>query len=121
MVKAAQVASSQEFLELLEKSGLLTEQQLGEARSLAGQSGDAKAFARQLLSRSFVTKWQATQLLNGFGQFSVGKYRLLDQLGVGRLGICQAAPCRNAYVDTSTNRSRRYCTMSIRKGSGSTW
>jgi serine/threonine protein kinase len=86
MVKAAQVASSQEFLELLEKSGLLTEQQLGEARSLAGQSGDAKAFARQLLSRSFVTKWQATQLLNGFGQFSVGKYRLLDQLGVGRLG-----------------------------------
>jgi predicted RNA-binding Zn ribbon-like protein len=33
----------------------------------------------------------------------------LTTLGVGRLGICQAAPCRNAYVDTSTNRSRRYC------------
>lgn len=30
-------------------------------------------------------------------------------LGVDRLGICEAAPCRNAYVDTSTNRSRRYC------------
>lgn len=34
---------------------------------------------------------------------------LLTDLGVDRLGICQADPCRNAYLDTSTNRSRRYC------------
>ncbi|THA24564.1 zf-CGNR multi-domain protein [Streptomyces sp. RKND-216] len=33
----------------------------------------------------------------------------LTDLGVDRLGICQAGPCRNAYLDTSTNRSRRYC------------
>lgn len=33
----------------------------------------------------------------------------LTDLGVDRLGICQADPCRNAYLDTSTNRSRRYC------------
>ncbi|NGN67296.1 CGNR zinc finger domain-containing protein [Streptomyces sp. A7024] len=33
----------------------------------------------------------------------------LTDYGVDRLGICQAAPCRNAYIDTSTNRSRRYC------------
>ncbi|MEU5214515.1 CGNR zinc finger domain-containing protein [Streptomyces sp. NPDC020742] len=33
----------------------------------------------------------------------------LTELGVERLGICEAAPCRNAYLDTSTNRSRRYC------------
>lgn len=33
----------------------------------------------------------------------------LSTLGVDRLGICEAAPCRNAYIDTSTNRSRRYC------------
>lgn len=33
----------------------------------------------------------------------------LTGLGVDRLGICQASPCRNAYLDTSTNRSRRYC------------
>ena len=26
-----------------------------------------------------------------------------------RLGLCEAPPCRNAYLDTSTNRSRRYC------------
>lgn len=33
----------------------------------------------------------------------------LTSLGADRLGICEALPCRNAYVDTSTNRSRRYC------------
>lgn len=33
----------------------------------------------------------------------------VTDLGVDRLGLCRAAPCRNAYVDTSTNRSRRYC------------
>ncbi|MCP9957353.1 CGNR zinc finger domain-containing protein [Streptomyces sudanensis] len=33
----------------------------------------------------------------------------LTELGADRLGLCRAAPCRNAYLDTSTNRSRRYC------------
>ncbi|WP_431036711.1 CGNR zinc finger domain-containing protein [Streptomyces sp. P6-2-1] len=33
----------------------------------------------------------------------------LTEYGVDRLGICEAEPCRNAYLDTSTNRSRRYC------------
>lgn len=33
----------------------------------------------------------------------------LTDLGVERLGVCQANPCRRAYLDTSTNRSRRYC------------
>lgn len=33
----------------------------------------------------------------------------LTELGIDRLGICRAAPCRKVYVDTSTNRSRRYC------------
>ncbi|MFI1306622.1 CGNR zinc finger domain-containing protein [Streptomyces sioyaensis] len=33
----------------------------------------------------------------------------LTDLGVDRLGLCQARPCRNVYLDTSTNRSRRYC------------
>lgn len=33
----------------------------------------------------------------------------LTSYGADRLGLCQSAPCRNAYLDTSTNRSRRYC------------
>jgi predicted RNA-binding Zn ribbon-like protein len=31
------------------------------------------------------------------------------ELGIDRLGVCQAAPCRDVFIDTSTNRSRRYC------------
>ena len=33
----------------------------------------------------------------------------LTVYGVDRLGLCEAAPCRNAFLDTSTNHSRRYC------------
>jgi len=29
--------------------------------------------------------------------------------GLDRLGVCRAAPCRNVFVDTSANRSRRQC------------
>jgi predicted RNA-binding Zn ribbon-like protein len=34
---------------------------------------------------------------------------LVSQLGTGRLGRCSAPGCHDAYVDTSANRSRRYC------------
>jgi predicted RNA-binding Zn ribbon-like protein len=40
---------------------------------------------------------------------SMGLAFHLTELGADRLGICQAPPCRNVYLDTSTNRSRRYC------------
>ncbi|MGI5226225.1 CGNR zinc finger domain-containing protein [Actinoallomurus sp. CA-142502] len=29
--------------------------------------------------------------------------------GLDRLAICHAKPCRNVFIDTSSNRSRRYC------------
>ncbi len=34
---------------------------------------------------------------------------LLTGTGADRLGVCAAAPCRRIFLDTSTNRSRRYC------------
>ncbi|MFI5616328.1 CGNR zinc finger domain-containing protein [Streptomyces sp. NPDC051567] len=40
---------------------------------------------------------------------SMGLAFHLTEHGPDRLGLCRAAPCRNAYLDTSTNRSRRYC------------
>ncbi|MFJ3926873.1 CGNR zinc finger domain-containing protein [Streptomyces sp. NPDC090022] len=40
---------------------------------------------------------------------SMGLAFHLTELGADRLGLCQAPPCRNAFLDTSTNRSRRYC------------
>jgi predicted RNA-binding Zn ribbon-like protein len=33
----------------------------------------------------------------------------LTELGIDRFGVCQAAPCQGVFIDTSTNRSRRYC------------
>lgn len=33
----------------------------------------------------------------------------LAGLGIERFGVCQAAPCQGAFIDTSADRSRRYC------------
>ena len=33
----------------------------------------------------------------------------ITELGVERFGICQAAPCQGVFIDTSANRTRRYC------------
>ncbi|MEV5776820.1 CGNR zinc finger domain-containing protein [Streptomyces antimycoticus] len=43
------------------------------------------------------------------GYAAMGLAFYLTEYGVDRLGLCEATPCRNAYLDTSTNRSRRYC------------
>jgi len=34
--------------------------------------------------------------------------RLAD-LGLDRFGVCQAAPCQGVFIDTSPDRTRRYC------------
>lgn len=33
----------------------------------------------------------------------------LAELGLQRFGVCQATPCTGVFMDTSPNRSRRYC------------
>ena len=39
----------------------------------------------------------------------LGLATLICDLGADRLGVCAAAPCTQVFVDTSPNRSRRYC------------
>ena len=39
----------------------------------------------------------------------MGLSTLVCDLGATRLGVCEASPCTNVFVDTSPNRSRRYC------------
>lgn len=34
---------------------------------------------------------------------------LATEFGIDRLGLCQASSCNAVFLDTSTNRSRRYC------------
>ena len=43
------------------------------------------------------------------GESLLGLATLVCDLGPTRLGVCSASPCTNVYVDTSPNRSRRYC------------
>ena len=43
------------------------------------------------------------------GESLLGLANLVCDLGPTRLGVCAAAPCRRVFVDTSPNRSRRYC------------
>jgi predicted RNA-binding Zn ribbon-like protein len=39
----------------------------------------------------------------------MGLATLVCDLGGARLGVCDAAPCTDVFVDTSPNQSRRYC------------
>jgi len=43
------------------------------------------------------------------GESLLGLAHLVCDLGPSRLGVCSAPPCLHVYVDTSPNRSRRYC------------
>jgi predicted RNA-binding Zn ribbon-like protein len=33
----------------------------------------------------------------------------LSELGAGRFGTCQAAPCQGVFIDTTDDRTQRYC------------
>ena len=35
----------------------------------------------------------------------------LTTIGVDRFGVCRSAGCRDVFIDTSTNHSRRYCSQ----------
>ena len=43
------------------------------------------------------------------GESLLGLATLVCDLGPERLGVCADAKCHDVYVDTSPNRSRRYC------------
>ena len=43
------------------------------------------------------------------GESLLGLATLVCDLGPDRLGVCSATRCTNVFVDTSPNRSRRYC------------
>lgn len=75
----------QNFLATLRKSNLLSPEQMAVANDL-GQRAEARAVARDLVRRGWLTSWQARQLLAGKSRLYLGKYRLLDVLGRGGMG-----------------------------------
>lgn len=86
MAKVVPLASAKAFLDALEKSSLLSADEVVSLRTSSGDDGDPRLIARDLVRDNKLTKWQAGQLLHGFYQLIVGKYKLMDQLGTGEMG-----------------------------------
>ncbi len=79
-----------QFLDLLGQSHLLTVKQVAKLRRRieeAGKPVDALRVAKQLVSKGLITAWQARQLLAGRNRFFLGRYKLLDRLGKGGMGV----------------------------------
>lgn len=74
------------LLEALQKSDLLTAEQLQTARELAARVPDARNLAKLLVRDRLLTSWQGGQLLIGRVAFHVGKYKLIDLIGKGGMG-----------------------------------
>lgn len=77
-------------------SGLIDEQQLaivesdvrgrGEATESTDPRGWDKAVALQCVRQKLLTKFQARELLAGRRRFTLGQYRMLDEIGRGGMG-----------------------------------
>jgi hypothetical protein len=86
MAKTDPLTDATAFLDLLAKSGLLSEEALAKLRSGASPAMDASTLARRLIKDGTLTRWQASQLLRQYSALTIGPYRLLDQLGKGPTG-----------------------------------
>lgn len=81
------ISSSGMFMDALRQHSLLPAGQLAQVPNLAqGRCGDARALAKMLLQRGWLSVYQVNQLLLGNGQeLTIGPYYVLDKLGQGGL------------------------------------
>ncbi len=97
---APQVALA--FLELLEKSKLLTPEEVADAiaRHRFKPDQDPRLVAQTLMKDRLLTRFQASQLLKGrYRGFVIDGYKLLEILGAGGMGM--------VYVALDTQSGRR--------------
>ncbi len=97
---APQVALA--FLELLEKSKLLSPEEVADAISRHGfhPEQDPRLVAQALMKDRLLTRFQASQLLKGrYRGFVIDGYKLLEILGAGGMGM--------VYVALDTQSGRR--------------
>jgi Leucine-rich repeat (LRR) protein len=78
------VTTAHDFLQLVEKSRLLSPEQLALVRTWPEH--EPKMLADRLVSEGWITAWQSEMLVAGKHQFFLGKYKLLDLLGIGGMG-----------------------------------
>jgi serine/threonine protein kinase len=76
------------LIDALRQFGILDDHQLALIeREAAQQFEEPRQLARELITRGWLTKYQAKQLLLGHGsELTLGAYRLLERLGSGGMG-----------------------------------
>jgi serine/threonine-protein kinase len=83
-LRAMPVTSVREFLRLIEKSSLLSSEQLAEFKTWPEK--EPATLVARIVKAGWITEWQSQQLLAGKSQFFMGRYKLLDLIGVGGMG-----------------------------------
>ena len=94
-------SSVEELLQLIRKSGMVDEQKLStylQRRQLArGLPPDPRVFADELVQDGILTYFQSEQFLLGkWRGFTIGKFKLLERVGVGGMG--QVFLCEHMFM-----------------------
>jgi serine/threonine protein kinase len=79
--------TSDEFLEVVRKSGMVPEPLLAACLKQC-QETEPKALADALVQRGLLTQFQSQQLLMGKSRgFNIGKYKILERIGAGGMAL----------------------------------
>jgi serine/threonine protein kinase len=94
-------SSVEELLQLIRKSGMVDEQKLGaylQRRQLTrGLPDDPRQFADEMVHDGILTYFQSEQFLLGkWRGFTIGKFKLLERVGVGGMG--QVFLCEHMFM-----------------------